>query len=147
MSTSPTPDAAVEGPSYPPALKLLTGLLALALGLWGWRALDGLDRATVGSGAHLLFVAGLLVVLVGFWEVATSRTTIDGEAIVQRSLWSRRVPLRNITQLKLLRVPGLDWLVVPRLVVRTRGLGLATFRAGDVRLVAAFRRLVYGDAG
>ncbi len=33
-------------------------------------------------------------------------------------LWRKRVNIADITQVKLISVPGLSWLVVPRLVVR-----------------------------
>ena len=71
------------------------------------------------------------------------RTSCDGLAIEQTWLWRKKVRLADITQIKLISVPGLNWLVVPRLVVRT-GFGLTTFHAGDPAVYSRFKLLAYG---
>jgi hypothetical protein len=73
----------------------------------------------------------------------TSQTRFDGESIEQTWLWRKKVMLAEISQLKLIRVRGLEWLIVPRLVVRT-GFGLTTFHAGDPAVLARFKLLAHG---
>lgn len=122
---------------------MVAGLVvALALGLLRlWPRL----AATPWSLEPLVFLAAAgAVVAFGGWTVLTSETSIDGEAIRQETWWSKKVALADLTQVKLVRVPGWDAIVVPRLLVRTKGLGVTTFTAGDAQLVEAFHELAVG---
>lgn len=138
------PNTEVEGPAYPLALKSLATVLVAALCERGWRLLDAMPWTSLGTGGSGLLVAGLAVVAIGYLEIVASRTVVGTGSIRRRSFWSHEVRFEDIAQVKLVRVPGLDAVVVPRLVVRTRGLGIVTFRAGDARLLDAFRRLATG---
>ncbi|MFO1287077.1 MAG: hypothetical protein U1F49_11405 [Rubrivivax sp.] len=95
--------------------------------------------------AVAFLVAVGAVVVAGYWTVLTSETSIDERAIRQSAPWRKEVALADITQVKFVHIAGLDALIVPRLVVRSRGLGLTTFTAGDARLVQAFRVLAQGN--
>jgi hypothetical protein len=134
----------VEGPSFPFSVKLIASALMLALLAWGLRAADGARWSDLSLPGWLFMIAVTAVIGSGYWGILTSRTSIDGTRLRETWLWTREAELVEIVQLKLIEVPGLAWIVVPRLVVRTRGLGLTTFHAGDARLLEAFRRLAYG---
>lgn len=96
------------------------------------------------SASEWAFVATVTAVIVsGYGVILTSRTCCDHECIEQSGLWRKRVQLAEITQIKLVSLPGLNWLVVPRLIVRT-GLTYTTFQAGDPAVFARFRLLAYG---
>ncbi len=137
----------IEGPAFPPVTRLVATALVGVLLLWGWEARAQLSPAELGWQSTLFLGGVMLVIAYGYWTVMTSRTAIDGETLVQSGLWTKRVPLVEITQLKLVQLPGLAWIVVPRLVVRRKGLLLVTtFYAGSPALVRAFRRLAYGES-
>jgi hypothetical protein len=125
-------------------LKLLAtaGLLMFFHTAWGAVAAG----AWTHSDANARTLAGLATLLVaaGYWGILTSRTRIDGLSIRQTWIWPKQVALAELTQVKLIQVPGLSWLIAPRLVVRTGGLMLTTFHAADPSVLAAFRRLAYG---
>ena len=97
------------------------------------------------SNDGLFLLAVLVVIGTGYWGILTSRTRFDGQSIEQSWLWRKRVELAEITQVKLIRVPGMAWLIVPRLVVRT-SFGLTTFHAGDAAVLEQFRRLAHGKS-
>lgn len=78
-----------------------------------------------------------------YWSILTSRTSIDGQHIAQTWLWHEKVAIADITQVKLVRVQRLDWLVVPLLVVRA-GYGLTTFQTGGTTVHSQFRLLPHG---
>lgn len=150
-SSSTPPEAgmlpAVEGPSFPRAARIVATFLLVMLGVVGVHAagVEGWDR--VGSSQWLLSGLALFAIGLGWWHVQTCRTRIADGKIGHSAPWGRTIELSEITQVKLIRVPGLSALIVPRLVVRTRGSGTTTFHAGDARLVAAFRLLAHGDGG
>jgi hypothetical protein len=136
----------VCGPSFPPAIKIIATALVLALLAYAWRALFGPSglQARELSATEWAFVAVVTVVIVsGYGVILTGRTTCDHQGIEQSGLWRKRVELAQITQIKLISIPGLSWLVVPRLVVRT-GLGVTTFQAGDPAVLERFQLLAHG---
>jgi hypothetical protein len=145
--TDPAPAfEAVEGPSFPVAIKSVATVLTASVVVWGALTIDELAQARLEAGPIAFLVAVLLVVGTGYWGILTSRTGIDGEFIRQRWLWTKEVRIADITSLKLIHVPGLAWLMVPRLMVRARGtVGMTTFPSADPRVIAAFRRLGYGE--
>jgi hypothetical protein len=137
--------AALEGPAFPPLVKLLAGALMAALLIAGLRALEPLWAQRPGWPL-LLVMAGLSgVVAVCFWWILVSRTTVTATHIRQTWWRDKEVAIAEITQTKLILVPGLTWLIAPRLVVRTRAPGSIVFHAAEPRLITAFARLSLGQ--
>ncbi len=133
----------VEGPSFPVAIRIVASAMMAGLlaGLISSR--HELLAAQDGSPSGWAVLALLFAMVAsGYWTVMASRTSIDSGAIRQRGLWSREVRFDEIQRVKLVAIPGLEWILVPRLVVRGTGaMTLATFQAGDRGLFEAFRRL------
>jgi hypothetical protein len=136
-----------EGPSFPLMAKILATAFVLALLVLGVQFMQqhqGPDVQTGLTAGQWGFLAAVGVVIgAGYWGILTSRTRITEESIEQTWLWRKHVALKDITQVKLVRVPGLEALIVPRLVVRS-GWGLTTFQTGDPAVLALFRRLAHG---
>ena len=138
------PPARLEGSSFPVTIKVLATLWMAAMGVYmvlGW---DSAVWVHLGWGGRGFLLAALGVVFSGYYGILTSRTSFDGHTIEQTWIWSKQVTLPEITQVKLIQVRGLEWLIVPRLVVRRGSLGLMTFHAADPRVLAGFRALAYG---
>lgn len=135
---------AVEGASFSMPLKLLATAGLLMFGTTVWRAVAAGVWAQSDANARTLAGLAVLLVAAGYWGILTSRTRIDGLSIRQTWVWPKQAALAELTQVKLIQVPGLNWLIAPRLVVRTGGLMLTTFHAADPQVLAAFRRLAYG---
>ncbi len=135
----------VEGPAFPIAVKALATAMMLALVVAGVGASLGASAAgpRLDAADWAFLLAVVVVVGSGYWGIMTSQTRFDGESIEQTWLWRKKVMLAEISQLKLIRVRGLEWLIVPRLVVRT-GFGLTTFHAGDPAVLARFKLLAHG---
>lgn len=113
-----------------------------AVGLVGAVLAGGLDAAPelrAGADGATLFVLAIALagLVAGLVSILVARTTLTASHLVQRGLWSRRVALAEITQVKLVQVPGLDWLVAPRLLVKARGRGTQAFHAADPALLRA----------
>lgn len=136
------PAEPVEGPSFPPVVKVLAGALVGAVLVLGARA--SWQWSGFGWQEGGLLVAALVVMAAGGWIVLWSRTRVDAQCIDERGLWTRTVRLSEVKQLRLIVFPGLEWIVVPRLVVRASGGALAVFHAGNRELLNAFRQLVDG---
>ena len=146
---SGAPDAApaqgrIEGAAFTPLVKAAAALLMGGIVVYGWRTFEQFD-AQRASGSLLLFLA-LLAALAAycFWWMLISRTTVTATHLRQTWWSEKRVALADITQTKLILVPGLTWLIGPRLVVRTRSAGSVVFHAAQRPLIAAFARISLG---
>ena len=139
---------AVSGPSFPVSVKVMATVMMLALLVFGSMRFLGPAQAPIPAlvtGEWVFLVAVAAVIGSGDWSIMTGRTSCDGQCIEQTWLWRKKVSLADITQIKLISVPGLNWLVVPRLVVRT-GYGLTTFHAGDAAVFSRFKLLAHGGS-
>ncbi len=136
----------VEGPAFPPLVKLLAVALVGAMLAWGAQAALPLLQADWTWGAAAMLVLAVAMVLWCLVWILRSRTTVDADAIRQSWMWPKEVKWADVTQARLVGVPGLNWLIAPRLVVRARGRGLLVFHAADPQVLAAVARVCLGSA-
>jgi hypothetical protein len=134
----------LEGPSFSPSLKVLATLAMLGLVGSGGNLVAQGAWSQMDSSSQLVFGAAMLVIAATYGGILTGRTSIDGLCLRQTGLWTKEVRLAELTRVKLIAVPGLSWLIAPRLVVRTGGLTITTFHVADKQVLAACKRLAYG---
>lgn len=129
----------VEGPAFSRVFQSLATMLVA--GCIGWVARLWL-RGAITAGPGLVWVAaGLVLMCWTWWCVMRSRTVVGTQALEQGWIWDKRFPLHDLAYCKLLRVPGFDWLVAPRLYARTLTGKFAVFYGATPELVAEFSRL------
>lgn len=138
------PGDRAEGAAFPVLVKFLATVLMAALMVWGLRvASDIATTAWTWGAIGFMLAAGAVILLCYYW-ILCSRTSIDAHALRQTWMWPKEVRLADITQAKFIYVPYLSWLIAPRLVVRARGGGMYIFHAADMRVLQAFARLSLG---
>ncbi len=137
--------SALEGPSFPPLVKLMASALVLALLVSGARVAGTLARADIGWQTRLMLLAGVVFVLVSYAAMMRSRTGISATHVHQRGLWTKRAALADITHAKLIHLPRLAWLVSPRLMVRAKGRGVLTFFTADPAVLARMEAIGLGS--
>ena len=141
----PAGHAHVEGVSFAWGTRAAATLLILALAVLAWRNADHplLARLSRDSTVYVLFA--LAIVAFGYCNVLFSRTRVDATQLRQ-GCWplQRSVALADVSQVLLIRVRGLEWLVTPRLVVRSRSAGKTSFHCADARVRRALEQLAYG---
>ncbi len=129
------------------AFSLTFRLLGLAMLLTGAAWMYTLSReGALGSGESSglsWFAAGLALMSLTVWHIWTSRTRLDEVRLHQSWVWDKQMELRELAYAKLIRVPGLDWLIAPRLYARTLAGKFAVFYAADRAMIAEFERLVH----
>ncbi|KQT08708.1 hypothetical protein [Ramlibacter sp. Leaf400] len=138
----PSREPAVEGTAFSLPFKLLATVLVA--GCIGWAArlwLQGRLGAQF-SVNHAWFAAALVMMAWTWWAVVRSVTRIGADELRQTWVWTKRMELRELAFGKLIRVRGLEWLVAPRLYVRTLGGKFAVFYVADRQLLAESERLV-----
>ena len=134
----------IEGPAFTTVVKALASALVASLAYFGLRSLN-LMLEQRWSWTALLFMAGAAVfLLVCYWWMLCSRTRISATGIRPTWITDKQIAFTEITQIKLIHVPGLAWLISPRLVVRSRAPGSTVFHTADRAVLAAFKRLTLG---
>jgi hypothetical protein len=138
----PSQGPAMEGPAFSRFFKVLA--TALVLGTCWWFLRLWLGGKVSGGAVSILtwFLAALAMMLYTCWHIVRSRTTLDGEMLRQTWVWQKKMELRELAYGKLVRVRGLEWLIAPRLYVRTLMGKFAVFYTSDPALLAEFERLV-----
>ena len=128
----------VEGRSFTRCSQVLACLMVLGV-LWqGWQALNRPGSAPLDRPTSVLLGLGLLSLLACLAFILTSRTRIDDTHICQTGIWPRKVAIAKISQLKMIHVPRLTWLIAPRLVVRTGLTGWYVFHAAEDAVIQRF---------
>ena len=122
------------------ALIMVAGCAYWLLALW----LSGHFSAGKGSMASQVlywYLAALALMLYTLWCILSSVTTLSATALDQSFVWNKHVELSELAYVKLIRVPGLDWLIAPRLYCRTLLGKFSVYYACDLAMIKEFERL------
>ncbi len=132
-----------ESRAFSLAFRVLATVIVIGCAIWLarlWRAgVLGDGGQTSGLG---WFTAALMMMLYTLWHIVTSRTRIDDKALHQSWVWDKNMEYADLAFCKLIRIPGLDWLVAPRLYARTLMGKFAVFYAADAEMIDDFQRLI-----
>jgi hypothetical protein len=125
--------------------RLLATVMVFGIEVWMyllWQA-GQLTPAGMSAGAALGWpLAALAVMLYTWWHIVTSRTTLTARELHQSWVWDKKMELGELAYGKLIRVRGFDWLIAPRLYVRTLLGKFAVFYAADPAMLAEFERMI-----
>ena len=139
---NPAGNQPLQGPAFTPFFKLLA--TAMLFGTAGWFVHLWLGGKVVGGFVSILswFVAALLMMLFTWWSIVRSVTQLDTAQLQQTWMWHKKMDLGDLAFGKLIRIRRLDWLIAPRLYVRTLEGKFSVFYAADPRMLDEFERLV-----
>ena len=117
------------------ATAILLGCGLAVLHIW----LENKTASQVAGGGW--FLAGWLLMAYTWWHVLFSLTRLDTQALHQTWMWDKHMDLRELAFAKLIRISGLEWLIAPRLYVRTLTGEFAVFYAASPDVLGEFERL------
>jgi len=75
-------------------------------------------------------------------SIYRSKTTLTASTLKQTWIWDKEVALTELVYGKLIRFKGFDWLVAPRLYVRTMMGKFIVFYAADKAMITEFQKLI-----
>lgn len=133
---------AVEGPAFSLPFKLLATAIVGGCAFWLAQLWSVGALGSARTGGLGWFLAGIALMGWTWFHIMTSRTRLDRQGLHQRWIWDKHMALDDLAFGKLIRVRGLDWLIAPRLYVRTLVGKFAVFYAATPELIAEFERLV-----
>ena len=137
----PSQGPSMQGPAFSPPFKVLITIVVFGTSLWGVHLWWSGKVAAQGS-LFTWFGTAMLLMLYTWFCVVRSVTTFDEKMLRQSWIWEKRMELADLAYAKLFRVRGLDWLVAPRLYVRTLVGKFSVFYVADAALLAESERLV-----
>lgn len=141
----PRVEGGLRAPAFSRFFRLLATALVAGTGSWMyqlWKA-GKLSPPGMSDAAALGWpLAALAIMAYTWWHIQTSKTRLDAESLHQTWMWDKKMELRELAYGKLIRVRGLEWLIAPRLYVRTLLGKFAVFYTADKELLAEFERLV-----
>lgn len=134
-----------RAPAFSRTFRSLATVVVFGTASWGyllWEAGKLTPAGTTTAVAIGWPLAALAVMLYTWWHIQTSKTTLTDQGLHQSWVWDKKMELRELAYGKLVRVRGLEWLIAPRLYVRTLLGKFAVFYTADPSLLAEFERLV-----
>lgn len=138
----PSGGDAVEGQAFSLPFKLLATVIVGGCAFWLAQLWSVGALGSAKTGGLGWFLAGIALMAWTWFHIMTSRTRIDRQGLHQRWIWDKHMAFDDLAFGKLIRVRGLDWLIAPRLYVRTLVGKFAVFYAATPELLAEFERLV-----
>ena len=130
----------LECPSFSASFKLLAVAIVTLAALWSWQMWSqGVLQATLQSSGWL--AAALAMMFFTEWHILRGKTRLTAEALEQSWVWRKRVLLPELAYARLIRVPGMDWLIAPRLYTKTFSNKLSVFYVTGPAMLAEMRRL------
>lgn len=99
------------------------------------------------SNGLIWLLCGLMLMAYTVVSIYTSKTTLSGDlesggTLHQSWIWDKEVNLKEIAYAKLIRLRGFEWLVAPRLYVRTVMGKFTVFYTADPIMIEEYRKLV-----
>jgi hypothetical protein len=93
----------------------------------------------------LVLVFACLAWALGY--ILLAKTCVDDEYISETGLLSKKVKIADIGKCKVIDIPGLRWLIIPRVIVQLDSFGSYTFRASNNEvLVQLHHRIIEAAA-
>jgi hypothetical protein len=131
----------LQGPAF---TRWAKSLALVAVGLVLRQAWLALGQMAAPTGLTLWGLAlGGLGLLYGLGHIWFTQTAVDGTHISQTGWLSSQVEIARLTQVKLIYIPYLSWIIAPRLVVKAGGLRSWVFHAADPGVLQRFWQLAH----
>jgi hypothetical protein len=153
MTTTPLPDLTehlgpapfrftpkhetVASPAFSLPFKVLAVSLLLGLAFWAYQ-LHGPQMAQTDY-LWLWAAWGIMAYTVG--HLLLGKTRLTSQTLEQTWIWHKKVELRDLAYVKLIRVPGLDAVIAPRLYARTLMGKFTVIYACSPEMIDEFKRL------
>ncbi len=133
-------------PAFSRSFKLLALLIVAASASWMYQLWSAGRLASNGSislsNGLIWLLCGWLLMAYTLASIYRSQTTLTNDKLLQTWIWNKEVMLPQITYAKLIRVKGFDWLIAPRLYVRTMMGKFIVFYTSDKAMIAEFQKII-----
>jgi len=134
-------EGSVSGQAFSLSFRVLTVALVAGAAAWGlslWHS--GMLGTKTATGGLWLLSALVLMGITAFY-ILRSHTSLSAIHLRQSWIWDKEMQVAEFAYAKLIRVRGLEWLIAPRLYVRSQGGKFATFYGSTPEVLTQFEHL------
>jgi hypothetical protein len=124
-------------PAFSWPFKTLAMALLSALSVWAYQ----LYGSQLLQSDHLWLWAAWAIMVYTVIHLVIGKTQLTAQTLEQTWIWHKKVELRDLAYVKLIRVPGLDTLIAPRLYARTLMGKFTVIYACSPEMIDEFKRL------
>ena len=136
----------LSAPAFSRAFKLLALLIVASSASWMyqlWSTGRLAANSTMSPSNGLIWLlCGWLLMAFTLGSIYRSKTTLTEATLKQTWIWDKEVALPELVYAKLIRFKGFDWLIAPRLYVRTMMGKFTVFYAADKAMITEFQKLI-----
>lgn len=123
--------------SFSLPFRVLAVALLLGLAFWAYQ-LHGPQMVQMDY-VWLWAAWGIMAYTVG--HLVMGKTHLNSQTLEQTWIWHKKVDLRDLAYVKLIRIPGMDAIVAPRLYARTLMGKFTVIYACSPDMIEEFRRM------
>ena len=125
-----------EAAAFSVSFRVLAWALLIGLGTW----MLGVKQA-YGSNAAVWGMAAWAMMAWTVWNIQRSRTRLSAEGLHQTWIWNKQMAMSDLAYAHLIRVRALDWLIAPRLYVRSLSGRFTVIYCADADMLEDMARL------
>lgn len=134
-------DQVVSGKAFSVAFRVLALLLVEGVAWWAYVLWSNGKLGASMTSSVLWLLAALVLMFITVFYVFRSVTSVSSSHLKQSWIWNKEMPIRDLAYVKLIRLRGFDWLIAPRLYVRTHGGKFASFYASTPDVLKQFESI------
>ena len=131
----------IKGHAFSAVFRIFATALVMGLLIWGLKLAMEIEQQELDRNVLSWGIAGLMLMLSTWWILISSQVTVSATEITQTWFWKKSAPLNAIGYAKFMRFKGWEWLIAPRLYVRTGPGPFKTFYAATPELWTEFEAL------
>jgi hypothetical protein len=131
----------LTGPAFGTGYRLIASALMISLTLWGIKLAMSTEASLLNRNLVLLALLAFGLLLYMWWVMMRSVTTLTRNTLSQTWFWQKSASLDQISYVRFMRWRGLEWLIAPRLYVRTGPGPFASYYAASPELWAEFEAM------
>ena len=135
------PNQIISGKAFSVAFRVLALLLVEGVAWWAYVLWSNGKLGTSVTTSMLWLLAALALMAITVFYVFRSVTTITATHLKQSWIWDKEMLVADIAYAKLIRLRGFEWLIAPRLYVRTHGGKFASFYASTPNVLQHFEKI------
>jgi hypothetical protein len=99
--------------------RALIAVLVIAISLWGGKIILYSTQESVHINAWAWLALGYIMIMYMSITLWTSQTTLTRVSLKQDWFWRKSVQIDQVSYVRFIRVIGWEWLISPRLLVRS----------------------------
>ena len=133
----------ISGKAFSVSFRVFALVLVEGVAWWGYQLWStGKLGSSLTTSAFWLLAALLLMCITVFF-IFRSETSITSSLLRQSWIWDKEMQVDELAYVKLIRLPGFDWLIAPRLYARSHNGKFTSFYSANADVLKQFENISF----